>query len=147
MFFLRMFLLHAVYIRTLISQILRMGGREQPPIDKRSRRMRNDCGCSVVVAHERDCTLMPRILLIGRPGLTQIDKKSRRLRTGCCCSVVVAHERDCTLMPRILLMSRPGLTQINKKSRRMRNGCFGQISLFVTARALAQDDEKLREHS
>ena len=107
MFFLRMFLLHAVYIRTLISQILRMGGREQPPIDKRSRRMRNDCGCSVVVAHERDCTLMPRILL----------------------------------------MSRPGLTQINKKSRRMRNGCFGQISLFVTARALAQDDEKLREHS
>jgi hypothetical protein len=53
----------------------------------------------------------------------------------------------CTLMPRILLMSRPGLTQIDKKSRRMRNGCFGQISLFVTARALAQDDEKLREHS
>ena len=102
-----MFLLHAVYIRTLISQILRMGGREQPPIDKKSRRMRNDCGCTVVVAHERDCTLMPRILL----------------------------------------MSRPGMTQINKKSRRMRNGCFGQISLFVTARALAQDDEKLREHS
>lgn len=106
MFFLRMFLLHAVYIRTLISQILRMGGREQPPIDKKSRRVRNDCGCTVVVAHEGNRTLMPRILLIGKPGLTQIDKKSHRKRTG----------------------------------------CFRQISLFVTARALAQDDEKLKGH-
>lgn len=53
----------------------------------------------------------------------------------------------CTLKPQILLMGEPGLTQIDKKSRRKRTGCFGQISLFVTARALAQDDEKLREHS
>ena len=58
---------------TLIPQILLIGRPGLTQIDKKSRRMRTDCGCSVVVANEGDCTLMPRILLIGRPGLTQID--------------------------------------------------------------------------
>ena len=123
-----------------------MGGWEQPPIDKKSRRMRNDCSCTVVVAHEGNRTLISQILRMGGREQPPIDKKSRRMRNDCGCTVVVAHEGNRTLISQILLIGRPGLTPIDKKFRRMRTGCFGQISLFVTARALAQDDEKLKGH-